>query len=72
MERLRRYLDTEGMSQVEFARRVGVSQPTVWEWINGKTSPSVDNLRAISRETKISIDELLAAPKKSVRSQLSA
>jgi len=60
MERLRQYLDDESVSQTELARRLGVKQPTVWEWLNGESSPSAENLQKLSRVTGVSIDELLS------------
>jgi transcriptional regulator with XRE-family HTH domain len=72
MERLRRYLEEEGISQAELARRAGVSQPTVWEWLNGHSLPSADSLRTLSRVTGVSIDELLAPAKKIKSSELRA
>jgi transcriptional regulator with XRE-family HTH domain len=71
MERLKRYLKDEEVSQAELARRLGVSQPTVWEWLNGKSLPSAERLKALSEATGISIDDLLAAPP-SRRSELRA
>lgn len=59
MNRLRRYLDDEGLTQAQFAAMVGVKQPTVWEWLNGESKPSADRLIKIGRITGISIDELL-------------
>lgn len=32
---LKKYLATEDISQVEFAKRLGVSPGAVWQWING-------------------------------------
>ena len=72
MERLKRYLDEEDISQAEFARQMGVSQPTVWEWLNGHSLPSADRLRKLSQLTGISIDELLGSPAKVKRSELRA
>lgn len=59
MERLKRYLEHEQISQMDFARRVGVSQPTVWGWVNGDSLPAAEMLKTISNETGLSIDELL-------------
>lgn len=59
MQRLKRYLEEEGLTQAEFADLVGVKQPSVWEWVNGESKPSADRLIVISRVTRISIDELL-------------
>jgi transcriptional regulator with XRE-family HTH domain len=64
MERLRRYLEESGIKQVDFARVMDVSQATVSDWITGKTSPSIGRLRDLSRRTGISIDELLAEPRR--------
>ena len=60
MKKLRAYLDLTGMSQSELARRMGVSQPTVWAWVHGETMPSIENLRQLSAITNMSIDDLVA------------
>jgi len=60
MERLREHLAEKKITQAEFARRLGVSQPTVCEWLNGKIWPSANRLLEISRETGLSIDELMS------------
>lgn len=62
MERLRAWLNESETTQLELAKALGVSQPTVSDWINGFTSPTAARLRLISEYTGISIDELLAAP----------
>jgi transcriptional regulator with XRE-family HTH domain len=62
MEALKRYLDDSKTSQAELAKRVGVTQPTVWEWIHGKSKPSADRLVALADATGMSIDDLLATP----------
>jgi len=59
MKPLRTYLRRKRITQAEFARRLGVSQPTVWAWINGTKSPTVDNLVRIAQETNLSVDALL-------------
>lgn len=59
MERLARYLEDTNTSQTEFAKSVGVSQPTVSEWLSGEKTPTVGNLAKISRVTRLSTDELL-------------
>lgn len=62
MERLRAWLTDTDTTQLEFAKAVGVSQPTVSDWLNGRTSPTAQKLRTISALTSLSIDELLAPP----------
>ena len=59
MKALRDYLELTDTSQQAFAERLGVKQPTVWGWINGKYSPSAEMLKRISEVTGISIDKLL-------------
>lgn len=48
------------MTQAEFAKAIGVSQPTVSDWINGRMRPSLDNLITISKLLHISIDDLVS------------
>lgn len=59
MDRLRRYLKDRGISQVAFAERLRVKQPTVSDWVTGESLPSAETLKEISTVTGISIDELL-------------
>jgi transcriptional regulator with XRE-family HTH domain len=62
MERLRTWLAESETTQLEFSKAIGVSQPTVSDWLNGHTSPTATKLKAISAHTGLSIDELLATP----------
>ena len=59
MERLREYMTSSGLTQAELARRLGVSQPTVSDWLSGNIKPTVRRLLTISKKTGISVDELL-------------
>lgn len=60
MKALETYLKTTKTSQTEFARRVGVSQPTISDIIRGQHSPSIPLLKRISKETRLSLDKLLS------------
>lgn len=60
MKALSDYLRDTKTTQKEFADRVGVSQPTVCDWVNGEHVPTSQMLVRISAETGISIDRLLA------------
>lgn len=51
--RIRESREQKTLSQSELARRLGVSQPTVSDWENGKTEPSVDNLRTLAVELDV-------------------
>lgn len=60
MKKLRAYLDLTGMTQSELARRMEVSQPTVWAWVQGKGMPSIDNIRRLSEVTGLSVADLIS------------
>lgn len=49
--RLAEYLERDGVSQAEFARRLGVSRSAVGQWIHGHTIPSGRTAVAIVRVT---------------------
>ena len=59
MQALDSYLKATNTTQAEFARRVGVSQPTISDILRGVHSPSVSLLKRIAHETGLSLDELL-------------
>jgi transcriptional regulator with XRE-family HTH domain len=62
MEALRTWLSESEKTQAELAKALGVSQPTVSDWLKGKFSPNAKKLKAISEYTGLSVDVLLAAP----------
>jgi len=62
MERLRQYLEERDITQKSLAERMGVTQPAISGWLSGEYSPSIDNLRQLSRITGLSIDDLLDQP----------
>ncbi len=50
---IRRYLDRKGMSQEDFAHKIGVSFSTLNRWLNKKTKPkSKAIVEAINREIR--------------------
>lgn len=59
MEALRTYLEEQRMSQSEFATVLGVSQPTVCDWLSGRSRPKSSRLLQISQVTGISVEDLL-------------
>lgn len=59
MRRLKQFLLDSKMTQADLAERMGVSQPTVWEWVHGESIPTVARLIEISRITGITIDDLV-------------
>lgn len=48
------------LNQTAFANRIGVTQGAVSQWECGLTRPNTDQLKAISMEFGVSIDDLLA------------
>lgn len=58
--KLRDYLKQERISQSEFARRLGVSQGMVWQWLNAKRQIAGEKVLPIEKVTagKVSRHEL--------------
>jgi transcriptional regulator with XRE-family HTH domain len=48
--RIKESREKKQFSQDELARRIGVSQPTISDWENSKTEPTVDNMRTLAVE----------------------
>lgn len=48
-------------TQAEFARKTGVSGPNLSRWLSGDQPPNIDNLRKLSKATKVPLLELLVA-----------
>lgn len=59
MGKLKQYLIASGMTQKDLAERLGVSQPTISDWLRNVTFPSSENLREICKITGLSADDLL-------------
>ncbi len=59
MERLKRYLTEKGLSHEVFGKKIGVDRSMITSCINGRRTPSVATLIAMSHETMLTIDELL-------------
>ena len=46
------------LNQSSFAKKIGVKQSQVSEWLNGKSKPGYDNLKAICVALGVSADRL--------------
>ena len=49
----------KGLSQEELGEKVNVTRQTISNWELGETSPNPEQLKLLSKELNISIDELL-------------
>lgn len=58
-EILREFLDEHNLTQVAFAKAIGVKQSQVSEWLKGKAKPSYDILRNMAIAFDISADYFL-------------
>jgi len=47
------YLQSEGMTQESIARRLGVTNATVFNWVKGKSSPTPIKMQEIADELGI-------------------
>jgi transcriptional regulator with XRE-family HTH domain len=59
MRRLRQWLEATGTKKRELAERVNLTPGAVSQIASGLVNPSVDTLKALARETGLSVDELL-------------
>lgn len=50
--KLAQYLDTKGISQTEFASRIGVTQVAVSRYVSGDRTPSLRLILRIEKVTK--------------------
>lgn len=56
---LKDFLIEKGLTQVAFAKTIGVKQSQVSEWLKGKAKPGYDTLRSMSLSYDISADYFL-------------
>lgn len=59
-ERIYQYLEEKNISQIEFAKRTGISQSTVSDWRRKGTNPSADKILIICDVLGVSPYELLS------------
>jgi transcriptional regulator with XRE-family HTH domain len=55
------WLESNEISQRAFAQELEVTEGAVNHWINGRWSPQLENLRAISRRTGMGLDKLIGS-----------
>lgn len=57
--KIRSLRERNGLSQEEFAQRLGIARPTISNWENGKTIPTSEQLIVLSKTFSESIDSIL-------------
>lgn len=50
---------SKGLSQEKLGEQIGVTRQTISNWELGETTPNPEQLKLLSKELNISIDELL-------------
>ena len=58
-EILREFLDENNLTQVAFAKIIGVKQSQVSKWLNGKAKPGYDILKGMAKAFNITADYFL-------------
>lgn len=59
MQALSKYMDRKGLTQVDMAAFLGISQGQLNNWLTGKRKPSGKSLKLIADKTRISLKRLL-------------
>ncbi|MCQ4922963.1 helix-turn-helix domain-containing protein [Tissierella carlieri] len=58
-ERIKKIRKSIKMSQIEFSKKIGISQGTLSEIENGNNNPSIETLIKIKEMTNLDIDEII-------------
>ncbi|MBR2377017.1 MAG: helix-turn-helix transcriptional regulator [Clostridia bacterium] len=58
-EILKEFLTENNLTQVEFAKKIGVKQSQVSEWLKGKAKPGYDILKSMAIAFNVSADYFL-------------
>ncbi len=61
-QNLIRLMEDEKLSQKEFAKRVGFSQPTISAWLNQKVWPEPENIEKVAQAFSMEPEALLQNP----------
>ena len=58
-EILKEFLEDKNLTQVAFAKAIGVKQSQVSEWLKGKAKPGYDMLKTMAQSFDITADYFL-------------
>lgn len=59
VERLNELYNKTNLSQIRYAKEIGVAQPSINKWLAGETTPSLECVEMVARYHKCSVDWLL-------------
>ena len=59
IERIRDLMSAEKITQYALAKKLGISQSTICNWLNGKKEPCIESLWAIADYFDVSVDYLI-------------
>ena len=62
-ERLSYLMRIEKLSQSELARKIGISQSAICNWLNGKKEPSIESLWKLADYFDVTVDYLIGKEK---------
>lgn len=58
-ENIKKLRESEGLTQKDLAKKIGVTYQTIGHWETGRRKPTFDKLIKLSKIFEISIDELI-------------
>ena len=59
VERIDELMKMEKISQYALAKKLGISQSTICNWLNGKKEPSIESLWKLADYFSVSIDYIV-------------
>ena len=59
VERIKYLMEAEDISQYALAKKLGISQSTICNWLNGKKEPSIESLWKLADYFGESVDYII-------------
>ncbi|HGH7176508.1 TPA: helix-turn-helix transcriptional regulator [Bacillus wiedmannii] len=58
-QQLKRLRESQGFSQEDVAKKIGITRQAVYKWENDKSCPDIENLILLSEMYNVTLDELV-------------